>query len=212
MAENSSPTRVSAGSPDRCADELTNLASGARLGDRRAVRTLLVAVGPAMLRAIRQVMGPQYPDVEDHLQEASINFVDALPRFAGGCTILHFACRVAVLTAMNARRREATAKRGWRRLPQVELHTLPAPEARPESCLDERYAMVAVRQLMTSLPQAQAEALTLHCVLGCTIDEIASALAVPAETIRSRLRLSKQALRKYVTEDTKLAEIVDGVS
>lgn len=164
-----------------------------------------------MLRAIRQVMGTNHADLEDLLQEASLNLLEGLRRFSGNCSVLHFACRVAVLTAMNARRRQAATKRSWRWLPTVEIETLPASQIHPDRSLYERSAMTAVRDLMTTLPLAQAEALALHCVLGCTIEEVASALSVPQETIRSRLRLSKQALRKHVMQDAKLTEIVDGV-
>lgn len=193
-------------------DDLSGVADAARRGDSRAVRTFIAAVGPAMLRVIRQVVGSQHPDVEDLLQEASVNLLDALSRFDGGCSTLHFACRVAVLTAMNARRRAAATKRAWRRQAEVELECLPADVSDPDRTLDERTAMVAVRHLMTTLPVSQAEALALHCVLGCTIDEIASDLSIPSETVRSRLRLARQTLRKLVLGDSSLTDIVEGAS
>lgn len=103
-----------------CVDDLADLAAAAREGNCRAVRTLIAAIGPAMLRAIRQVMGTNHTDVEGLLQEASLNALEGLKRFSGNCSVLHFACRVAVLTAMNARRRQAATKRSWRWLPTVE--------------------------------------------------------------------------------------------
>jgi RNA polymerase sigma-70 factor, ECF subfamily len=193
-------------------DDLEAVVSAVRQGDQRAVRTFIAAIGPAMLRVIRQVMGSNCPDAEDLLQEASLNVLDALPRFAEDCSILHFACRTAVLTAMNARRREAATKRGWRWLSRTELDVVPAAEASFEKTLDERKAMIAVRHLMTTLPVAQAEALALHCVLGCTIEEIASTLSISPETVRSRLRLSKQSLRRRVLGDATLTDIVEGAS
>ena len=48
-----------------------------------------------------------------------------------------------------------------------------------------------------------AEALALHVVLGYTVVEIAQAASLPVETVRSRLRLAKQALRKRVLSNPK---------
>jgi RNA polymerase sigma-70 factor (ECF subfamily) len=60
-------------------------------------------VTPHLLRVVRRVLGPEHPDVEDVAQESAFALMDALPRHRGECTILHFACRVALLTAMNVR-------------------------------------------------------------------------------------------------------------
>jgi RNA polymerase sigma-70 factor (ECF subfamily) len=59
------------------------------------------------------------------------------------------------------------------------------------------------------LPDTLAEALALHVVLGYTVAEIAQAASLPLETVRSRLRLAKQALRKRVLNSPKLREAVD---
>ena len=73
-------------------------------------------------------------------------------------------------------------------------------------------ATMAVRDLLTTLPEPQAEALALHCVLGYTTAEIASSVRVPVETVRSRLRLAKQALRRRLLGDPALKEIIGGAS
>src|SRR3954469_22830744 len=87
------------------ADALVELARRVVAGDRRATRSLLVAVGPAMVRAIRKVLARSTPDIEDVAQEAMEALIAALPGFRGECGVLHFAWRVAVLTALANRRR-----------------------------------------------------------------------------------------------------------
>src|SRR5438552_2341245 len=93
------------------ADDLAPLLRHARSGDAVAMRTLLNTVGPALLRVIRRVLGGNYPDVSDVLQEAFLGFVQALPEFRGHCTVRHFACRIGVFTALVARRRDRTRQR-----------------------------------------------------------------------------------------------------
>src|SRR5882724_4369710 len=97
--------------PEPLHDELAALAEAARRGDRTALPTLLSAIVPQMIRVVRRVLGAGHPELEDVTQEAAFALVDALPRFRGEATVLHFACRTAVLTAMNVRRRERAAKR-----------------------------------------------------------------------------------------------------
>jgi DNA-directed RNA polymerase specialized sigma24 family protein len=64
-----------------------------------------------------------------------------------------------------------------------------------------------LRKILDSLPDVIAQALALHFVLGYTVDEIAAATASPPNTIWSRLRLGKQALRKLFANDKHLAEL-----
>jgi DNA-directed RNA polymerase specialized sigma24 family protein len=65
-----------------------------------------------------------------------------------------------------------------------------------------------VRQLLDELPDVIAEALASHFILGYTVDEIAAASGVPANTVWSRLRLGKQALRRKLERDAELAEML----
>ncbi|MET0413252.1 MAG: sigma factor, partial [Polyangiaceae bacterium] len=92
--------------PQRASDAaLDELCQRARAGERAAANRLLAALAPALLRVARQILGHDSPDVNDATQEAAIGVLRALPGFRSECTLLHFACRIAVLTAMNARRR-----------------------------------------------------------------------------------------------------------
>src|SRR3954468_10203395 len=78
-------------------DALSELARAAVAGNRAAVHTFLVSIGPQLLRVARRVLGPRHPDVDDIAQESAFAVMEALPRHRGECSVLHFACRVAVL-------------------------------------------------------------------------------------------------------------------
>jgi RNA polymerase sigma-70 factor (ECF subfamily) len=172
------------------------------------VRAFVVAVGPQLLRVVRRVLGPEHPEVEDITQEAAFGVLDALPRYRGECSVVHFACRVAVLTAMNVRRRDAATKRAQLQRADAEVDSLVGTVRDPERSLDIRQAAEAVRELMAELPEPQAEALGLHCVLGYTVAEIAGAANVSQETVRSRLRLAKRALRERLEGRAPLRQIL----
>ena len=142
------------------------------------------------------------------MQEASEGLLSALSSFKGECTVRHFACRVSVFTAL-----------AWRRTVSFrQQQSVEAPEAAelPESAQDSPAETVlrarrreALEMLLDELPAPQAEVLVLHCALDFSIDEIAAAVGRPAETIRSRLRLAKRALRERIGASSELIEILE---
>jgi len=67
-----------------------------------------------------------------------------------------------------------------------------------------------LRRLCDELPSPQSEALVLHCVLGMTVEEVASAAGCPRNTVKSRLRLAKEALRERIQSDSALEEMLGG--
>lgn len=187
-------------------DPLSALAESARDGDLDAIRTLVVSVMPALLRATRGVLGTGHLEVEDVAQEAALGLVRSLPEYRRECTVTHYATRIAVLTALAARRR-LRARGAGRHVPLEETDL---PRANPPS---HEYAAQRRRQLLgelcDELPNAQSEALLMHCALGLTVDEVASASRVPRNTVRSRLRLAKEALREKIENDARLRELLE---
>ena len=204
--------RPSADCADPPADDLLPLLQRSRRGERDAIKTLVVTLGPAMLQMVRRVLGARDPEVEDIFQEAVIGLVRALPAFRADCSTRHFACRIATLTALKARSR----RRSDRELSLVDDdgNDGEGGEAAGQ-WIDERdWALSAhrrdvLRRLLDTLPDAQAEALVLHFVAGLTVEELSAAIRCPVETIRSRLRLAKAALRARIALDPSLSELLE---
>jgi RNA polymerase sigma-70 factor (ECF subfamily) len=194
----------------RPADELLGLATAAARGERSATHALLVALAPHLLRTVRSVLGRASSDVEDVAQEAALVVLRALSEFRGESSVVHFAKRTAVLVAMNARRRQSARKRGaghaaW----TSEVDALDGASEDPERRLARAQLAEAVRELLATLPASQAEALALHCMAGCSLAEIAAASGAPLETVKSRLRLARQALRQRVERKPALMELLE---
>lgn len=95
--------------------------------------------------------------------------------------------KLRTASAMN-RRQEA--------LEAMELQRPPAPDAATEGM--ERAMADTVRQEMGTLPQEQVEVLTLAYYGGFTHQEIAEILQVPLGTVKSRMRLGLDRLRRGV--------------
>ncbi|HEY3497931.1 MAG TPA: RNA polymerase sigma factor [Polyangiaceae bacterium] len=189
-------------------DPLGSLAQAAVRGERQAERTLLVTVGPSLLRAVRGVLGAANPDVEDVVQEAMSALLAALPTFRGECRIIHFASRIAVQTALSARRHAGYRNRYTPAASPEELADLARDERSPADARAAAERLEAFRSLLGELPEVQAEALVLHSVLGYSVDETAALQRVPVNTVRSRLRNGIARLRARVLVDPKLVAIL----
>jgi RNA polymerase sigma factor (sigma-70 family) len=194
----------------RPADDLSPLVAAVRRGSEAAVRTLLTAVGPAILKVVRRVLGARHADVEDVAAESAFAFLSALTTFRGDCSTVHFACRIAVRTSLKNRRAAAphqvVAAPGEGDGPSLDDHQSAALSPLQELIAQRRRSVL--RALLQTLPEPQAEVLTLHLALGYTVDEIATAIGIPANTVRSRLRLAKSALRGRIATDGALQELL----
>ncbi len=188
-------------------DPLLALVGKAIRGDRKAERTLLIAVGPAVLGVAKRVLGSQCGELDDVCQEASINLLAALPSFRGECTVLYFACRVALLTALAVRRRADVESCPARELiDESEAIVDGAPS--PADLIDSARRHALLQELLDELPLPQAEVLALHIALGHTVEETSAMIGIPVNTVRSRLRRALAALRDKFSHHWRLREVI----
>ncbi|MCA3011058.1 MAG: RNA polymerase sigma factor [Myxococcaceae bacterium] len=183
------------------------LAEQASSGDTRAAAQLLRLLAPGMLRTAHALLGRAHPDVDDVAQQSMIALVQALPSFRGECTPAHFANSITTRFALAARRRQAT--RSARTDDAVEVDGL-FSEVRSavDHVLAERRRAV-IQELLGTLPEVQAETLALRVVLGLSLGEVAAATQVPLNTVRSRIRLAKEALMARIEADPALLELLE---
>jgi RNA polymerase sigma-70 factor (ECF subfamily) len=76
--------------------------------------------------------------------------------------------------------------------------------ASPERDVAEQRRKAKVRDLLDELPAEQAEALALRFMLGFSLEEVAESSGVPVNTVRSRVRLAKEALLKRLALEPAL--------
>lgn len=187
------------------ADPLLALARAAKGGDPAAIRTLVVSVTPVLLRAARGVLGVGHPDVEDTAQEAALGLVRALGEYREDCSVVHYASRIAALTALAHRRKLRNRGEGLHQELDAEA---PSTCDSPADALQAARRRLVLRDLCDELPAAQSEALILHCVLGMSVEEIATTAGCPTNTVKSRLRLGKEAMRLRIDSDPMLRDLL----
>jgi RNA polymerase sigma-70 factor, ECF subfamily len=189
-------------------DVMALLAVQAQSGDRLATERLVRAIGPKVLDVVRAVVGPGHPDLDDLVQEALVAVVRALPAFEGRSSVAHYAARIAVRIAIAGRRR-ASARR-WETESAARRLAVDTTGKRPFSSLLRERRRILVRQLLDELPEPQSEALALRICMGLPMEEVAAITAVPLNTVYSRLRLAKAALRSRIASDPVLRDMLTG--
>jgi len=196
----------SAGPLEPRVDALLPLARAAAARDSTASSRLVVHVAPFMLKVVRNVLGPRHPDVEDVAQDAIIDLLASLPAFRGESTVLYYAGRIALFTALASRRREESrVSRLDAGVPSEELAD-PRGASPLADVIANRRREILLR-LLDELPKATAEAVALHFILGYTVEEIAKTASVSVHTVWSRLRLGKEALLRRLERDRRFAEL-----
>lgn len=200
---NAEPT-AGAGLPSH-EEKARALATRAAAGDLAATQEFLAYVWPTLTRVATGVLGAKHADLDDAVQQSMIALVRALPAFRGECHPAGYASRITLRVALRVRK--GSKRDANRREALAELS--PSEEGAPAShdgALGSRRREL-LRELLEDLPEEQAEALTLRVVMGWSLEEVSRASGAPVNTVRSRVRLAKEALRARIDAQPALAEL-----
>jgi RNA polymerase sigma-70 factor, ECF subfamily len=179
----------------------------ARTIDQPAAEQLLLAVRPTMVRVVTSVLGASHPDFDDALQQCSLALLKAASAFRGECHPAGYAGRIAFRVALRMRHK---CRREWSRRGSIEGYLFANDSSTsPHQLVEANETREALRGLVASLPAVQLEALTLRAVLDWSLDEVACAMGVPSNTVRSRMRLARQTLKRGIAQAPRLAEALD---
>jgi RNA polymerase sigma factor (sigma-70 family) len=188
--------------------EPTSLDSLAREALRQnpdAVQRFLVAISPTIRRACRGVIGANHAELEDTIQDCLIEVTRALPSYRFEGSLLGYVTKIAVRRALASRRRSVARVRHLQML--EDLHD-EGPLLDTSAGGIERTEVM--RDLIRRLSDVQAETLVLRVVLGFSVEEIAQLSEVSVNTVKTRLRLGKNALRRLLVGRTGKAPEATG--
>ena len=180
-----------------------DLTARAAAGDLAATQEFLAYVWPTLSRVAAGVLGARHPDLDDAVQQSMIALVRALPAFRGECHPAGYATRITLRVALRVRR---NVKRDTSRREALGLLAPDDDIATNDDVLSARRREL-LRELLEDLPEEQAEALTLRVVMGWSLEEVSRASGAPINTVRSRVRLAKEALRARIEALPALAEL-----
>ena len=181
------------------------LAQRAADGDRGAQEEVVIRVMARVRATVGYLLGPTQ-ESDDIIQQVLIEIVRGVHTYAGFARLETWADRIAVRTTMRAIKRHR-----WRER-VVRLWPGELPEVADEGGMDDE---VMVRRRLASVLQKIAPerrvALVLRLVHEYSVREIAELTNAPLNTVRDRLRVGREALRKAARRDPVLGEWAAGV-
>ena len=182
----------------------------ARTGDAKAIRELVEALTPDAFRVAVSVLGKHHPEIDDAVQIGILTVVKQLGSFRGDGGFRSFAMRIVSRTALAFRRSDRRTARLAEKIRTnecVEPNEEPTDEA--SDPVDASLRRV-LSELLQTLPDEQAETLLLRVVLEYDLAAVAAETGVPVNTVRSRLRLAREALRRTIEGAPHLMELAEG--
>lgn len=148
-------------------------------------------------------LAPGDPDLDDHVQLAMIEILDAAGSYRGESTLETWAERIAVRTAMRQINR--------RRFRAKVVILDPGPEAAsrepaPEHLAARHRISLRIAELLEDLAPERRQVLTLRLVMGYGIGEISSMTGMKINTVRDRLAVARRQLRQRIQRDPLLRD------
>lgn len=174
------------------------LVERARQGDKMAFDMLVTKYERRLFRLVMRLLNNQ-SEAEDVVQETFIKAYRALPQFRGESAFYTWLYRIGINTARNfldTRGRQIPFSADIR----VEDMTFHEEGGNfrdietPESLLASKQVAQTVSMAMDELPDDLRTALSLREIEGLSYDEIASIMACPIGTVRSRIFRARESI------------------
>jgi RNA polymerase sigma-70 factor, ECF subfamily len=174
-------TALADGTAQAASDEDKNLARRCACGDEQALRQIFEAHEPSLRRLLFRMVR-NMDDAEELSAEVFIRFWKSAGRFRGDCSLKAYLTRIALnLGKDRLRRRRPVAQ-------QV------APQR-------EHPLMSEIEEGLAKLDYADREVLTLYYLDDLSYEEIASALGISYDVLRTRLVRARKRLRAAIGVD-----------
>jgi len=160
----------------------------AQRGEERAWRALIERYqGPVHALVWRLLAGRARHRVEDLVQETFVRVLRALPEFdpAGPATLSTWMLTIATRLALNELRKPELAR----------IEAEPEAVERADVSAERRRLAKAIADGVAALPDAQRAVFVLREYHGLDYAEIAEALEIELDTVKSRLSRARAALR-----------------
>ncbi len=181
------------------------LIEAAQRGDAAAITTLLARYeGPVYRFGLRFCRDPE--DARDVLQETLLAAARGFPSYRGEAAVgtwLYTIARSFCIKLRRRRIRAASLSPGTSA--DDEAREIPDPAAAPDEAAIRHELGGAVQRAIAELGRPYREVLELRDVEGLTAPEVAAALGIGVDAVKSRLHRARVAVRE------KLAPLVGAV-
>lgn len=175
-----------------------NLLTAAQAGDRQALERLLTDAAPRVARFAAR-MCPNPADADEIAQETLIAAVRALPNFRGDAAISTWLYAIARRFCIKQRRRGRSVREADASLDppnSLTAQSLTDDDPPPDMRLADRELGAAIEDAVADLPPIYREVLILRDMEGLSAPEVAEALGLGVEAVKSRLHRARLSVRE----------------
>lgn len=178
-------------------------------GDRRSFELLMRRYNRRLYRLARAYMRDD-AEAKDALQDAYLSAYRSIGQFRGDSALATWFSRL-VLNACAARKRRSIRRENI--VPLVsfnhhmdEIAVVPDSAQGPENLFARKQIRSVLERKVSELPEAFRVVFVLRSVEEMSVEEIAEALCIPPETVRTRHFRAKGLLREALAREIDLAE------
>lgn len=174
-----------------------DLVARARAGDEHALAQLAEVYAPRVLRFGRKLCGNS-ADAEDVMQQTLLSVVDHIGEFRGDSHFASWLFAIARSHCIKQRTRGAAAH-ATEPLSHVAPLLVAPPAEVPDEAVSREQLEKALDVAIAALEPEQREVLLLRDVEGLSAPDVARALDLSVEAVKSRLHRARKALRDELT-------------
>jgi len=173
-------------------EETVLLGRAQHAGDHRAMAMLVRSHRPRILRLLLRLTRGDRQLSEDLTQETFYRAVRALPRFEGRCRFGTWLHRIAYFAYLNHRDRAPRHARLSAEYEEQIPSTL--------GCWNTGQADLQwdLEFALAELPEAYRDVVLLHLLDNLAYQDIATTLALPLGTVKTRLHRAKRLMREVI--------------
>ena len=178
-------------------DDETPLIERARAGDEAALTRLVETYAPRVLRFGQKLCGTN-ADAEDVMQQTLLTVMSHIGEFRGDSRFSTWLFSIARNHCLKLHTRGDAARANEPIEAAEERVTTPLRQA-PDEAVSAEQLEKALDVAVRALEPAQREVLVLRDIEGLSASEVASALGISVEAVKSRLHRARKALRDELT-------------
>jgi len=170
-----------------------SLARQATAGDGAAFDELVARLTPFLFRLVRSLSSDS-AEAEALVQDAWLRAWSSLPGYRGPS----FRAWMASI-ALNRGRDHWRKRRPWDFADlEVEPEQIASDHPSPETIVERQQALQRLARGVEQLPFAERIAVRLRYGAGCSYEEVALAMEIPINTVRTHLHRAKARLRTWM--------------
>ena len=168
--------------------------------DELAFRAIMLRNNRKLYRIARGIVRND-ADAEEVVQETYVRAFLHLKEFRGDSSLATWLSRIVINEALGRLRRKRSRPEAQAEEPRPEAQIIPFPQTTnddPEKTMAQRQILQLVEEATDKLPENFRLVFITRVIEGMSVEETAEILAIPPETVKTRLHRARRLVREQL--------------